>query len=549
MQIIPYQARVRARLGGLPGLSEDPEEYRRQYLAAYAIKVKPFVGGSTPGQGLRDSDLPKGIKYLDPWAIAAFAQDGLGMTPPELARWLMDQPGDGVQRTRADSRKFAAWALMRLGAFFRMWTPPPPDAGGGSGDGGNRLRPTRDVTTPLVFNGQTLFDNFTIHAGTQTKDTLAQWADNPPNAAPWNGWPSDPNAMMALALIWANAVINQRYGNPNPRIQVFDLRSREREGERKAQSINDGITKALKDAGDCKSNASWYSLAAAVLVGAVVGFFTGGTALPWYIAALSAGAAGGASIGTGSFVRDLCEADGEEERRAILADLWNRLGSTEKRIVVAAMYQSGFGIDPTRLDPAVINARIAEIDSLGLRSAGEIAIFIARPEHDPFLQKGLEAAKSALINAIYPTFKDTVGCPGKPGVLSLLAERYLANGWTSQDEVKRFLTNVTPFTKRVASGDYCQWIESADPQFPATKTSPFPAYADAILGKGRNRTASTGDGTGPKTTVTPPPPKEEPKGSALPLALVGALGGATVGGPVGASVGFVLGLVLGSRKA
>jgi hypothetical protein len=571
MQIIPYQARVRARLGGLPDLSEDPAEYRRQYLAAYAIKVKPFVGGSSPGQGLRDSDLPKGLKYLDPWLIATFAQSAVNMTPLELSKWLMDYPDeDRIQRTRADSRKFAAWAMMRLGAFFRwVHADAAPTQKNTSGDGSNRTRPARDPDAPMpqVFNGKAVYDNYLLAVG-QSKDVLAQWADNPPNSAPWNTWPSDPNPIMGIAVAWANAVINRRYGLPlrpgGKFIPVFNSARYYEYAEANVIRLNEQFQEIF-DAQDVCSKGAGYAGAAAgagaasgaglLATAIILSIFTGGPAtVPAWVAVLSAAGVGavgyGASTETTEFGRKLCAAKSKKDQQDLLQTIWWLIGEREKLFITKQIYAAAFSVPPESVDDRVVADLVGQMDALNYSTAGEVGIFIARPEHDPFLLVALADARDGLVEKIRETFVNTVGCPGRPSTLrGALAERYLASGWTSQDDVRKFLTSVSGFTKAVANGDYCEPIRSANPQIEPVKTSPFPAYADAILGKGRNRTAPTGDGTGPKTTVTPPPPKEEPKGSALPLALVGALGGASVGGPVGAGIGFVLGLVLGNRKA
>ena len=450
MQIIPYHARLRQRLGGLPGLSADPIEYRKQYIEAYSTRVLPFIGGTRPPQGLNDADLPRGIKYLDPWAIAEFAQMGRYRTPVELAALLVEQSGDDENRTRSDSRKFAAWALMRLGAFYPLLTTrpyvPPETADVGRGSGGNQLRPAQeredtgpkvtplyDANAPILY-GDDIYALYKQFVSLQ-KQTLAEWVDNVPNWAPWNEWPNRPEAPLALALLWATRVIGERYGIDGSRF-LFDARTAQADGEKYAAALNAAFDAELrKGCAQASKYGGWgFGLVLGALVGAAVFIATGGTAAPAVIVGLTAFAAksGAGAIGTGGglfaadAIADLCGKDANEYRRRFIQTVWERLTPEGQFDFVKVVYAARFSVVLQSEDKnfdKIVGDLVAQINERKLKSAGDVFAFVVRPENDPNLQRALAAARGAVVEQTRKTFVDTVGCPGNPGLLELLATR------------------------------------------------------------------------------------------------------------------------------
>ena len=491
MQILPpMPQRARLRLHGLAGLVEDRTAAKRSYDALYRTEVLPLVGGgSIPPAGLKDEDLPVGIKYLAPDYIASKVND-LTRKPLVVsgdAMMLRDSPAEGLDlssvlgdKLYSDSTVFAGWLALRLGGYLRGGYIDP-----------QRLR-------GYLTNADFL---------KLSKDTLAEWVGQPPNWGPWNSWQNDGAAPAALALLWAKKLIAQRYGYTVPFFYEYKASQRGKEiaAGLKKSLVNDVATSCATAAGGVTTIAS---LSSSILVGATVGG--------------PAGAIAGAAVGyfSGQAGKGVCSEEAQEAKDDLEANFRDYASSEELATFIALVYSGAFGVFPA----SVSEETIADIDARtqDIRSASGLAVAISEPQFSPTLLAAEQKARAGVLSDVKQTFMQTVGCPITKTYAARLTDTYFDGAWTSQDSVKSFLLNRTPETVAIAQGKYCdrllgtaQRTESgdlvADPKGTPKQTTPKDAYIRAILGEegvsAAHPPAPANDGWTPPQDETPPESK------------------------------------------
>lgn len=528
MQILPpLPARARRSLGAVPSLFDgfDAEAYRQAYVENFARYALPYLGNSSiPPKGLRDDDLPKGIKYLDLTVVADFINTNRTSSQQALGEALRSQPADDFNKGIADSHRFAAWFLLRLGAYY---VPQSPE----EGTHNYRVILERKVN-PTTVQG------YAYQFGDLSKDTLANWVDNPPNWSPWKDWATNPNAILALAVMWAQKVIAQRYGYA---IGLFDALSTEQAARDIASRIKSSLINETASA--CSVGVS----AAGAVFGVVSAMLTGPAAALTGTKAAIFGSAGGFGIGQAG--RGICSAMTESEKNRIVNDFRRIANPAEQVAFVRGVYAATFG-NATPLTDEQLGILFARINEAGIVSAYDLARYVAQPQHSfAYLEAEANARRNLINNLIKPVFASVVGCPLSSGYANVLADKFYSQGWpttgvdTVEDaekspgaaKLKAFLQLPSVKTRGIARGDACDVLKGIvfqtgsgdlvpDPSGIVEATAPSGAYVKLITGIDPSvhetvTNAGHNDSTPPPADLPPAPPAA--KSSPLPF-IIGA---------------------------
>lgn len=531
MQILPPRRPL--SLGAVPSLlvagPDEAQTYQRAYVANFNRYALPYLGNSSiPPKGLRDDDLPRGIKYIDLGVVADFINTNRTSSQDALGAALKQQKDDDLDKGSADSRRFAAWFLLRFGAYY---IPQAPE----EGTHNYRVILSRKVNPTTV---QGYYDQF----GDLSKDTLASWVDNPPNWSPWKDWATNPNAILALSVLWAQKIIARRYGYY---INMYDALATEQAARDIASRIKNGELSRV--ASSCGTGVS---IAAAIF--GSVSTLTGP-------AAAVIGPAGGFFIG--QVGRGVCSAQTESERNRIVSNFRNIANAAEQVAFVRGVYASTFGSATPLTDPQ-LGILFARINDAGLVNALDIAKFVAQPQNSfVYLAAEANARRDLIDHLIKPVFSDVVGCPLSTGYANILADKFYNQGWPTTDvdtvdaaaksagaaKLREYLKTPSDKTRNIAKGAACDVLKGIvfqtgsgdlvpDPSGIVETTSPNGAYVKTITGIDPSLappSGSTPGGSTPPGPAAPPPPEPPKSSSAVPLVL-------------GAAV--VLGLLFARRK-
>jgi hypothetical protein len=473
------------------GTSEAEDRYRADYSRRYRSSVWPRVGGSLPGQGLRDADLPQGLRYLDTGYILSGLAQALKVPANKVYFDRPDRDIPEADRAASDGFRLGAWLYVRLGAWFT----------------GDEI-PLREEVDRLVAR----------YAATP-KGILSRWLDieRPSDLR-------DPAATVALALLWAKAVLSERLGYAVTASDAVGT------GRQLAESaLASYIAAALQSVEtDCAIEKGAWTLGTALFF-----FLAPQGAIP---ALLATASSAGIDKVAGDAIDEAC-AVRKREARGLIGGWRNVATPRQMAQFIRAVYAAGFGVSPESVPDETVS--ILDAQSAALSDARDIAASVLNPRNDPKALAARNIGRRDRLEAISETFYGVVGCDANVGYLNILADRWEDAGWTEGAPLKKLLTTPSPLTRYVATGAVC-----APQILPGNKAAlarpSFDYYRritgkDAPWGVGQARR-----GSGAVNRPSAPSP--------VAAVVLGTAAGATVAGPIGAALGLAAGLLIASRK-
>jgi hypothetical protein len=470
--------------------------YRDDYRRRYKTAIWPRVGGTIPEEGLNDSDLPT-LKYID----VGYVLDGLreAMQYPankvSLEQVVQDVPE--AQRAKLDGGRLGRWMYVRLGG---------------------RL-PT------LSFERYAIDHYLRLYANTP-KGILARWLDveSPPR---WTTWPydQDDSQTIALAILWARAVLSQRLGYAVPTGDAVGV------GRTLSETALAPFIQAALDSVQLRCDLE----KGAVSLGlALFSFLAPQASVPLSIAGAAAGY--GVEYAVGEAIDEACA--NRKKNVMTLITVW-RSKATPRQMqqFIRSVYAVGFNVAPESVSDEVVSTLDAQTATIN--DARDIAAFILQPSNDPNILAARNLGRRDRLERISETFYGVVGCDANVGFLNVLADRWEQSGWTEEAPLKKLLKAPSPLTRYVASGSVC--APQVQPGNRMALAHPSATYYRSITGKTAPWTVEQrryGEG---RTA-----PSEAP--SATAAVVLGTAAGAAIGGPVGAVLGLAAGLLFASKE-